>query len=87
MARQRGRPVENKWIGQRIAGPDIDIAMMARAQGAHTLGPVREPSALADALRQAVAATVAGRTVVVDVEVAPGYEAEMLTTMLGTAQH
>jgi acetolactate synthase I/II/III large subunit len=29
MARMRGRPVENKWIGQRIADPEIDIAALA----------------------------------------------------------
>ena len=36
----RGRPVENKGIGQRIEGPDIDLAAMARAQGAVGIGPV-----------------------------------------------
>ncbi len=30
IARQRGRPVENKWIGQRFADPDLDIAARAR---------------------------------------------------------
>jgi len=30
----RNRPVDNKWIGQRIADPDIDIGMVARGQGA-----------------------------------------------------
>ena len=39
VARERGRPVENKWIGQRIDEPDIDLAMMARAQGAIGIGP------------------------------------------------
>ena len=34
MARERGRPVENKWIGQQMKGPEIDLAMIARAQGA-----------------------------------------------------
>ena len=34
VARMRNRPVENKWIGQRISDPDIDLAQMARAQGA-----------------------------------------------------
>ena len=43
MARLRGRPVENKWIGQRIAEPEIDIAALARAQGAQGLG--RSPAA------------------------------------------
>ena len=41
VARMRGRPVENKWIGQRIADPDIDLAAMARAQGARRLRPGR----------------------------------------------
>ena len=36
----RNRPVENRWIGQRITEPDIDLAAMARAQGAHGFGPV-----------------------------------------------
>ena len=39
VARERGRPVENKWIGQRIDEPDIDLAAMARAQGAEGIGP------------------------------------------------
>ena len=41
VAKERGRPVENKWIGQRIDEPDIDLAMMARAQGAVGIGPVK----------------------------------------------
>ena len=49
MARQRGRPVENKWIGQRLADPEIDIAGLARAQGAHGFGPITDGSALAAA--------------------------------------
>ena len=34
VARIRNRPVENRWIGQRISEPDIDFAALARAQGA-----------------------------------------------------
>ena len=41
MARQRNRPVANRWIGQRIADPDIDLAAMARAQGCVGIGPVQ----------------------------------------------
>jgi len=33
VARMRGRPVENRWIGQRISDPDLDHAGLARAQG------------------------------------------------------
>ena len=35
----RNRPVDNKWIGQRIADPDIDMATIARGQGATGFGP------------------------------------------------
>lgn len=30
-ARERDRPVENKWVGQRLDQPLVDIAAMARA--------------------------------------------------------
>ena len=40
VARMRNRPVENKWIGQRMTDPDIDLAALARAQGALGIGPI-----------------------------------------------
>src|SRR5262249_33182960 len=40
MAVARKRPVENKWIGQRMGDPEIDLAQMARAQGAQGFGPI-----------------------------------------------
>ncbi len=42
VARMRNRPVENRWVGQRISEPDIDLAGMARAQGAQGFGPVTD---------------------------------------------
>ena len=39
VARMRNRPVENRWVGQRISEPDIDIAAIARAQGRAGLRP------------------------------------------------
>src|SRR4030088_430526 len=39
VAVMRNRPVDNKWIGQRIGDPDIDIGMVARGQGAKGFGP------------------------------------------------
>ncbi len=56
VARMRNRPVENRWIGQRISDPDIDLAAMARAQGAEGFGPVQTDSELVAALRSAIAA-------------------------------
>jgi thiamine pyrophosphate-dependent acetolactate synthase large subunit-like protein len=82
MARQRGRLVANKWIGQHITGPDIDLAMLARGQGALGFGPVTDPGALGDSLAEAVAAVRAGHVVVVDVHVRPGYDTATTRTML-----
>ena len=73
VALQRGRPPENRWIGQAIRDPDIDLATMARGQGATGIGPVEDPRKLVSALREAVAAVRAGKVCVVDVCVAPGY--------------
>jgi thiamine pyrophosphate-dependent acetolactate synthase large subunit-like protein len=75
VALQRGRPPENRWIGQAIRDPDIDLATMARGQGCTGIGPVEDPGKLVPAMREAVAAVRAGRVCVVDVRVAPGYSA------------
>jgi thiamine pyrophosphate-dependent acetolactate synthase large subunit-like protein len=77
VARERGRPVENKWIGQRIDEPDIDLAAMAKAQGAVGIGPVREISQLKSSLKEAIAHVKRGSVCVVDVRVVPGYDAPM----------
>jgi thiamine pyrophosphate-dependent acetolactate synthase large subunit-like protein len=77
VARTRNRPVENKWIGQRIADPDIDIAGLARAQGAAGFGPVADARRLEPMLAEAVAAVAAGGVAVIDVRVAPGYTPAM----------
>jgi len=74
VAKQRGRPVANRWIGQAIREPDIDIAAMARAQGCVGIGPVADPKRLVAALEDGIAAVRAGRPAVVDVRVAMGYD-------------
>ncbi|MGP1613992.1 MAG: thiamine pyrophosphate-binding protein, partial [Pollutimonas bauzanensis] len=40
VARTRKRPVENRWIGQRIDDPAPDLAAIARAQGIQAEGPI-----------------------------------------------
>jgi thiamine pyrophosphate-dependent acetolactate synthase large subunit-like protein len=77
VAKERARPVENRWIGQRISGPDIDLAMMARAQGAQGLGPVTKVAELAPAIEQGLRLARDGAVCVVDVRVAPGYDTNM----------
>jgi thiamine pyrophosphate-dependent acetolactate synthase large subunit-like protein len=73
MARQRGRPVANRWIGQRIADPEPDLGMLAKAQGGEGFGPIRRPDELPRALRAAIECVEAGGVAVVDVRVDPGY--------------
>ena len=81
MARMRNRPVENKWIGQRMSDPDVDLAAMGRAQGAVGFGPVTKPADLASTLEKAIAEVEAGKVAVVDVRVEPGYTAVMTQAM------
>jgi thiamine pyrophosphate-dependent acetolactate synthase large subunit-like protein len=81
VARMRNRPVENRWVGQRISEPDIDIAAMASAQGAKGFGPVESIADLPAVLRQAIAAVDAGEVAVVDVRVEPGYTAATTAVM------
>ena len=81
VARMRNRPVENRWVGQRITEPDIDIAGIARAQGAQGFGPVSAIADLPATFAKAIAAVEAGAVAVVDVRVEPGYTAAMTATM------
>jgi thiamine pyrophosphate-dependent acetolactate synthase large subunit-like protein len=81
MARMRDRPVENKWIGQRMTDPEIDLAVMARAQGAQGFGPVHDLADLPSVFAQAIAAVEAGNVAVVDVRVQPGYTPAMATAL------
>jgi thiamine pyrophosphate-dependent acetolactate synthase large subunit-like protein len=82
MARMRHRPVENRWIGQRISEPDIDLAGMARAQGAQGFGPLTSATDLSATFAKAIAAVEAGAVAVVDVRVEPGYTAAMTAVMM-----
>ena len=73
VARMRDRPVENRWIGQRISDPDIDLAALGRAQGAQAFGPVAKASDLAQVFAEAISAVENGAVAVIDVRVEPGY--------------
>ncbi len=73
MAIARNRPVDNKWIGQRISDPDIDIAGVAKAQGAKGFGPARNAGELEKFLKEAIAAVEAGECAVVDARIIPSY--------------
>jgi benzoylformate decarboxylase len=73
MARTRGRTVENKWIGQKIDDPAVDLVAMARAQGFTAEGAIATLDALPDALRRGVDIVRAGGCHVIEVLTIPGY--------------
>lgn len=54
MAKARGRPVENAYIGLRIVDPSVDFAALARSFGVHGEGPIEDPADLRPALERAV---------------------------------
>jgi thiamine pyrophosphate-dependent acetolactate synthase large subunit-like protein len=72
VARHRGRPVDNSWIGMRIADPPVDIAGLARSYGCFADDVVEDPDELAEALGRAVDAARSGRTALVHVRTARG---------------
>jgi hypothetical protein len=74
--------VENRWIGQRIGDPEIDLARMAEAQGATGFGPVSEAGELPSVFARAIAAVDGGAVAVVDVRVAPGYSPAATAALL-----
>jgi len=69
MARQRKRPVANRWIGQHIRDPEPDLAAMARSLGLIGHGPLTSPADLEGVLAESVSAVKEGAAVVVDVHV------------------
>ena len=76
IAHARGRPPENRWIGQSIGDPDIDIAAMARSMGAVGIGPVTSADEIGSAFARGVEAVENGAVCVLDARVQPGYDAD-----------
>ena len=71
VARHRGRPPENSWIGMRMSDPPIDLAGLARSYGCWAAGPVTDPAELGAVLDEAVAQAQAGAVAVVHVRTSP----------------
>jgi len=67
VALTRERPVENKGVGIRIEGPNVDFATMARSYGVHGEGPVTTAAELRPALERALAVVLDGKPALVDV--------------------
>ena len=75
MAVMRGRPVENKFVGQEMVRPTIDLIAIAKAQGLDGEGPVMNAVDFAAALERGEKVVRAGGQYVIDARVdvgAPG---------------
>ncbi|MGB0551008.1 MAG: thiamine pyrophosphate-binding protein [Alphaproteobacteria bacterium] len=70
MAIQRGRPVENRWIGQSLENPRVDIPAQARSYGVSAGETVRDLKDLMPALEAGIKAVQAGECYVLNVETA-----------------
>jgi len=81
MAKDRGRPTENRWIGQRLDDPAVDVPGLARSLGAESPDRVTKASDLPAALQTAVEAVRRGAIYVLDVEVVPGYASSLPATV------
>jgi thiamine pyrophosphate-dependent acetolactate synthase large subunit-like protein len=68
----RERPVENKGVGIRIEGPEVDFAALARSYGIHGEGPITDPADLRPALERALAVVLSGTPALVDAVVLAG---------------
>ncbi len=73
VAKKRGRPPENRWIGQRIGDPEVDILALAEAQGLLAEGPITDRADLIEALRGSIAKVRDGASLVMDVKIIPEY--------------
>lgn len=73
VAKTRGRPVENRWIGQRIDDPAVDLAALARAQGIESAGPISNAPDLLAAIRKGIETVRSGKPFFIDAKVEPGY--------------
>ena len=68
MARDRGRPPENRFIGTQIDGPPVDFGALARAYGIYGEGPIERPDQLRPAFERALRVVKnEGRSALVDV--------------------
>jgi len=73
IANQRNRPVENKWIGQRLNEPAIDLVALAKAQDFEGEGPVFTSDEFKQALKVGATRVKAGARYLIDARIERGY--------------
>lgn len=73
VAKDRDRPVENRWIGMRISEPDIDLTRVAKSLGFEAQGPIEKMGDLLPAIEKGLKAVEAGGCHFINVHVSTGY--------------
>jgi acetolactate synthase-1/2/3 large subunit len=71
MAARARRGVERAWIGTTITDPNIDYAMMAKAYGMFSEGPIDNPNDLGPAIKRALDVVKKGEPAMIDVVTQP----------------
>jgi len=66
VARHRGTPEENAFLGMDISDPAPDFAMLARSFGWHAEGPIDDPRNVRPALERALRVVKDGKPALVD---------------------
>ncbi|MHA1107674.1 MAG: thiamine pyrophosphate-binding protein [Alphaproteobacteria bacterium] len=73
VAKDRDRPVENRWIGRRISEPNIDLSALVTSLGVETGEPVSRMGDLLPAIEAGLKKVEAGEPFFLDVHVDTGY--------------
>ena len=73
VAVMRKRPVQNRWIGQRLDDPPVDLVAMGKAQGFDGEAPVSTSEDLAAALERGAKVVGKGGRYIINALVEPGY--------------
>jgi thiamine pyrophosphate-dependent acetolactate synthase large subunit-like protein len=71
MAALHDRRPDQAWLGTTLTNPNVDFALLARAHGVWSEGPITDPAALAPALKRAAAVVKSGAPALVDVVCQP----------------
>jgi acetolactate synthase I/II/III large subunit len=71
MAARAERGIDRADIGTAITDPNIDYAMMAKAYGVYSAGPIENPNDLGPAIRRAIDVVKRGEPALVDVLTQP----------------
>lgn len=73
VAKDRDRPVENRWIGMRISEPNIDFTELAQSLGFEAGPAVTKMGDLLGRIEEGLKAVEAGKCHLIDVRVSTGY--------------